>query len=243
MSDGGSIFETGRSHHAMVDRLPEDPALQRRRVAINELGDAMRDLVEGAVNTEVGEEELRQAAELVRTAALSLRAKSRKLAELPSADDLLSGIRLYNPVTGDGSAFAPPLRIDVVDGVVTGTCSLGRAYEGPPTYAHGGVSATLLDQLLGYAASYAGHPGMTVRLDTYYKAPVPLLTPLRLVAEVGAVDGRRVTIEGTITTAAEPDKTLVKAVGTFLMLRPDQAARLFDQVRHPDATDPSVAHD
>ncbi|MBP2328558.1 hypothetical protein JOF56_008943 [Kibdelosporangium banguiense] len=35
------------------------------------------------------------------------------------------------------------------------------------------------DQLLGYAASAAGRPGMTIRLELSYRAPVPLLTPLR----------------------------------------------------------------
>jgi acyl-coenzyme A thioesterase PaaI-like protein len=243
--EDGSAFEPGRSHHAMVDRPDRagDAALQARHATIRELGDALRELVEDAVNTEVAEDELRQVAAIVRTAAKSLRANSRELAQLPSADDLLGGIRVYNPVTGDGSALAPPLRIEMVDGVAVGTCSLGRAFEGPPTYAHGGVSAMLLDQLLGYAASAAGHPGMTIRLDTSYRAPVPLRTPLRLAAEVTNVDGRRVTVEGTIATAAEPDKALVRATGMFLTLRPERAARLFDSVRDPDAKDPSVAHD
>lgn len=246
MSEDGSAFQPGRSHHAMVDRqdqAEDDAASQARRATIIELGDALRELVEDAVNTEVGADELRQVAAMARTASQALRARGRKLAELPSADDLLGGIRLYNPVTGDGSPLAPPLRIEVVDGVVVGTCSLGRAFEGPPTYAHGGVSAMLLDQLLGYAASAAGHPGMTIQLDTSYRAPVPLCTPLRLAAEVTDVDGRRVTLKGTIATAAEPGKALVRATGTFLTLRPERAAQLFGLVRHPDATDPTVAHD
>ena len=45
-----------------------------------------------------------------------------------------------------------------------------------------------------------------------------------------------------IATAADPDTVLVEATGTFVRLRPDQAARLFRGVR-PDATDPLVAHD
>jgi acyl-coenzyme A thioesterase PaaI-like protein len=243
--EDGSAFEPGRSHHAMVDRPDQagDAALQARRATIRELGDALRELAEDAVNTEVADDELRRVAAIVRTAAKSLRANSRELAQLPSVDDLLGGIRMYNPVTGDGSALAPPLRIEMVDGAVVGTCSLGRAFEGPPTYAHGGVSALLLDQLLGYAASAAGHPGMTIRLDTSYRAPVPLLTPLRLTTEVTNVNGRKVTVEGTIATAAEPGKALVEATGTFLTLRLERAIGLFGLVRHPDATDPSVAHD
>jgi len=90
--------------------------------------------------------------------------------------------------------------------------------------------------------SAAGHPGMTVRLELRYRAPVPLQTPLRLTAEAGEVNGRRITARGVITTAAEPGKILVEAEGTFVSLRPEQSARLFGGV-HPDATDPTVAHD
>jgi acyl-coenzyme A thioesterase PaaI-like protein len=125
---------------------------------------------------------------------------------------------------------------------VAGTCTLGLVFEGPPAFAHGGISAMLLDQLLGYAASAAGHPGMTTRLEIRYLAPVPLQTPLRLTAEVGEVNGRRVTARGVIVTAAEPDTVLVEASGTFAALRPEQAARMFGRIR-PDATDPLVAHD
>jgi acyl-coenzyme A thioesterase PaaI-like protein len=145
-------------------------------------------------------------------------------------------------VTGRGSALAPPLHIEVAGQAVTGTCTLGLAFEGPPGFAHGGVSAMLLDQLLGYAASAAGHPGMTVTLELRYRAPVPLQTPLRLTAGVSDLNGRHVTARGVIATAAEPGQPLVEATGGFVALRPEQAARLFGGIR-PDATDPLVAHD
>ena len=178
----------------------------------------------------------------MRHAAARLGQRTRARADLPSADDLLGGYRMYNPVTGSGSGLAAPLHVEVTGNAVVGTCTLGLAFEGPPTFAHGGVSAMLLDQLLGHATSAAGHPGMTVQLELSYRAPVPLQTPLRLTAEVGEVDGRRVTARGVITTAAEPGKILVEASGTFVGLRAEQAARLFGGV-HPDATDPTVAHD
>jgi acyl-coenzyme A thioesterase PaaI-like protein len=115
-------------------------------------------------------------------------------------------------------------------GTAIGRCTLGMAFEGPPTFAHGGVSAMLLDQILGHAVVASGHPGMTVRLDTAYHAPVPLLTPLRLTAEVRDVDGRRVTATGAIATAAEPGTALVTATGTFVGLRADQTRRLFGPI-------------
>jgi hypothetical protein len=243
-ANSGQAGEPGRSYHPLAGRaaVGADGPLGARRAAIAELGDALRDLVEQASSTEVGDDVLRQAAVQVRQAAAQLGRRTRARADLPSADDLLGGYRMYNPVTGSGSGLAAPLHVDLAGNAVVGTCTLGLAFEGPPTFAHGGVSAMLLDQLLGYATSAAGHPGMTVQLQISYRAPVPLQTPLRLTAEVGDVNGRRVAARGVIATAAEPGKILVEATGTFVGLRAEQAARLFGGVR-PDATDPTVAHD
>jgi acyl-coenzyme A thioesterase PaaI-like protein len=47
-------------------------------------------------------------------------------------------------------------------------------------YGHGGVSAMLIDQLLGHAAAAAGHPGVTTDLSVRYRRPVPLDVPLRV---------------------------------------------------------------
>ena len=244
MTESDSAAGPGRSHHPVVDRAAagEDTSLRSRRAAISELGGALRELVELAAATEVPEDVLRQVAAQVREAAITLSQRTRVRVDLPGADDLLGGYRMYNPVTGSGSGLAPPLHIEVDGTGVVGTCTLGLAFEGPPTFAHGGVSAMLLDQLLGYATSAAGHPGMTVSLEMRYRAPVPLQTPLRLTAGVSEVSGRRVTARGVIVTTAEPGKVLVEATGIFVGLRPEQAARLFGGVQ-PDATDPLVAHD
>jgi hypothetical protein len=200
-----------------------------RREAITDLGDALRTLIEHATKTEAPAADLLRAAAEIRSVAERLGSQDRGAA-VPAADDLLRGVRMYNPVTGHGSALAPPLHIEVVAGMAIGRCTLGLAFEGPPTWAHGGVSAMLLDQILGHAAGASGNPGMTVRLDTTYRSPVPLRTPLRLTAVVDEVAGRRVTATGTIATEADPDTILVSATGTFVGLRADQAERLFGRV-------------
>jgi hypothetical protein len=244
LADNGSMSEPGRSHHPLAARAAggEDAARRARRAAIAELGDALRELVELASATEVPADVLHQAAAQARQAAMLVGRRTRTRTELPGADDLAGGFRMYNPVTGSGSALAPPLHIEVAGQAVIGTCTLGLAFEGPPGFAHGGISAMLLDQLLGYAASAAGHPGMTVKLETRYLAPVPLQTPLRLTAEVSEVNGRHVTARGVIAAAADPGTVLVEATGAFVALRPEQAARMFGGIR-PDATNPRLAHD
>jgi hypothetical protein len=218
-------------------------ALNDRRAAVEELGEALRTLVEQATATEVAPDVLRQAAARIRQATAPLGESQRKREQLPSVDDLFAGIRMYSPVCGPGSALAPPLLIHREDGVSIGTCTLGLMFEGPPTYAHGGISALLMDQMLGHATLTSGHPGMTVNLTTQYRAPVPLQTPLRLTARVIDINGRKVTTQGIIATEAEPDRALVEATGIFVALGLEQAQRLFGAVLQPDTADPAIAHD
>jgi acyl-coenzyme A thioesterase PaaI-like protein len=212
--------------------------LHDRRQAIGELGEALRTLIEQATATEAPPADLRRCAAQLRTAAATLATHTRTRWVMPGADDLLAGIRMYNPVSGTGSGLAPPVHIDLVDGRAVGTCTLGLAYEGPPTYAHGGISALLMDQMLGYAVGATGRPGLTVALDIRYQAPVPLHTPLRLDARVTETSGRRITATGSIVTADDPHTPLVQATATFVALRPSQLADLFGAALHPDTSQP-----
>jgi hypothetical protein len=237
-SAAASHIPTGRSDDA--DAVAARPA---RRQAVAELGEALRTLIQQATATEAATEDLLRAAAQIRETTAPLAEHQRTREQLPSTDDLLQGIRTYNPVCGIGSALAPPLRIELVDGVSIGTCTLGLAYEGPPMYVHGGVSALLMDQMLGHATTSSGHPGMTVNLSTQYRSPVPLQTPLHLTAAVIGVDGRKVTTRGTIATAAEPDRVLVEATGIFVALGQEQAQKLFGAMLNPDAANPALAHD
>lgn len=66
-------------------------------------------------------------------------------------------------MSGVGNPIAPPLVLRREGDGVVGTAMLGLAYEGPPTYLHGGMSGLLMDQLLGGAAIAAGLWGMTAR--------------------------------------------------------------------------------
>src|SRR4051812_34648857 len=115
--------------------LGVDDNLAFRREAITELGDALRTLIEHATKTEAPTADLLRAAAEIRSVAGQL-AEPPGGATVAAADDLLRGVRMYNPVTGHGSALAPPLRIEVVAGMAIGHCTLGLAFEGPPTFAH-----------------------------------------------------------------------------------------------------------
>jgi hypothetical protein len=214
-----------------------------RRAAVAELGAELRALADLVTRTEAGTGVLRDSARRLREVAPALRERVRGIGEPASVDDLMGGVRMFNPVIGAGNPIAPPMRIEIGADGAEGWCTLGHVYEGPPMYGHGGVSAMLIDQLLGHAAAASGRPGVTTDLSVRYRRPVPLDVPLRIWGRVTGTEGRYVSAVGGITTAAEPDVPLVEAEARFARLRLDQARHLFSRLASPDAANPDVAHD
>jgi acyl-coenzyme A thioesterase PaaI-like protein len=202
-----------------------------------DLATALRELIEVSVTTTVPAAEVRAAAELVRQVTERLAVARRPASQLPALDDVTTGRRIFNPVSGAGSALAPPLLIRREGDGVVGEATLGVAYEGPPSFVHGGMSALLMDQLLGSAAAAAGLWGMTAHLELDYRGPLPLETKLVFRARVAENTGRRSVITGTIALAEAPDRTLVEARGVFVMPRPEKLEAYFGAI-----TDASGQH-
>ena len=199
-----------------------------RRAAVGELGDALRELVDAAVRTEVPEAELEAAAVLARELAARLRASERGLHEIARVDDPETGERWYSPVYGPGSPVAPPLVAkDTPDGRATGRVTVGKPHEGPPGLVHGGVVATLLDHVLARALRAAGRGGLTATLTVRYRRPVHLGVPLLLTAEMGGTEGRRTTAHARLVAEDAPEVVLAEAEGLFVALRAERAADVF----------------
>ena len=198
--------------------------------AVTDLGTALRELIEVSVTTTVAAAEIRAAAEMVRRATERLAVARRPAAQLPALDDLAKGRRVFNPVTGTGSALAPPLAVHRDGDGVCAEVTLGVAYEGPPGFVHGGMSALFMDQLLGSAAAAAGLWGMTAHLELDYRGPLPLETPLVLRARVVESKGRKSLITGTIALVEDPERVLVEARGVFVLPRPEKVAAYFGSI-------------
>jgi acyl-coenzyme A thioesterase PaaI-like protein len=198
--------------------------------AVADLGDALRRLVETAVTTTVDADELRSAAARIREVEQHLAVSVRPPHQLPVLDDPVAFRRVFNPVSGVGSALAPPLVMRHESGGVVAEATLGVAYEGPPSYLHGGMSALFMDQVLGSAAIAAGLWGMTVHLEVDYRRPVPLRTPLLFRGKVLEDAGRKAVVGGTIALAAAPDEPLVEARGIFVAPRPDRQQAYFGRI-------------
>jgi uncharacterized protein (TIGR00369 family) len=89
-------------------------------------------------------------------------------------------------------------------------------YEGWQGIVHGGIVATLLDELCAWACSARGHESVTGRLEVRFRRPTPVGRPLRgfgrIVRERGAmleVESRLVDENGR--TLAEASARMMKA--------------------------------
>lgn len=201
--------------------------VEERRRRVVALAQQVRRLVDLVASTEVDDADLDRAVAGLEPVATLLSARTRAVTEPSSAEEPDRLPRLFNPVAGEGSAVAPPMVVERGDGEMVGWVTLGSAYEGPSTYSHGGVTASLLDEVLGLLLSEAANSVVTSRLSVRYRGPVPLGVPLRVVGRVERDEGRRITVVGSIATEGEPDVVLAEAEGAFVRLSPEQVAVLF----------------
>jgi acyl-coenzyme A thioesterase PaaI-like protein len=200
--------------------------------ALVRLAEATRRLVDSVVLTAAEEDDLVVVTKEVEELTERLRGR---LLEHPPRPDLGPDGRmraLGNPVIGEANPLAPPLRVQTSpDGRAWAEFELGDPYEGPPGCVHGGVSALILDHLLGSAGGAARRPGMTATLQLRYRRPTPLHRPLVARARVEESDGRKTTISGEIARA--DGRVCVEASGLFilpghLVERLDEAMRYRD---------------
>ncbi len=134
-----------------------------------------------------------------------------------------------NAVVGLRNPIAPPLRIRrMPEGRALSTFHLGPLYEGPPGLVHGGVSALILDQMLGEAAAAGGSPGMTGTLTLRYGRPTPL-GDLSAEAWIDHVEGHKTTVKGQIVDA--DGNPTVQAEGLFIL--PRWAREAMGKVKRP----------
>jgi acyl-coenzyme A thioesterase PaaI-like protein len=118
-----------------------------------------------------------------------------------------------NPVIGLRNPIAPPLVIrPSADGGIHTDFHLGAAYEGPPGHVHGGVSALILDHVLGEAASSAQNPRLTGTISMRYLRTTPL-GDLHAEARIVRTEGVKTFAVGHI---ADADGVTVEAEGVFI---------------------------
>ena len=197
------------------DDITEDE-LERQHALYGPFTDAVRDLVDATIRTEVDDDEIR--AVQAEVEALTARLRSRQL-DGPYGVRFSSGGRgrpWGNPVVGLRNPAAPPVVVERdPSGRAWSSFHLGAAFEGPPGLVHGGVSAMVLDQLLGEATGAGGKPGMTGTLTLRYRRGTPL-GDLRGEAWIERSEGIKTWAKGHLMDA---DGVTVEAEGLFILPR------------------------
>ncbi len=68
--------------------------------------------------------------------------------------------------------------------VVKAEFTPGELHQGWAGLVHGGIMTCLLDEAMSYAALYSGVNGLTARMQTRFKRPLPIDEPLTVTGSV-----------------------------------------------------------
>jgi hypothetical protein len=193
------------------DDTPTDE-VNRREAVLESLAGTVRVLVDATIRTTADDAEVRRVRDDLAALVARLRAS-----QLPGPagiryNDELRSWNWGNAVMGAANAIAPPLHVVHDSAGCHADVVLGAAYEGPPGLVHGGVSAMLLDHIMGETASGMRRTTFTGTLTMRYRRGTPL-GPLRLEASIVREEGRKVFVAGSI---ADADGVTVEADGVFI---------------------------
>ncbi len=179
-----------------------DPSdLTPRQAEQRRLAAELRTVIERLVATQAPDEALRYAADALQRLATEFEVYPRGntyegFAEAANIGGDQAALFDHSPLIGLANPLAPPVTIRVEEDHIDADVTFGSAYEGPPGCVHGGYLAAAFDEVLGAAQSLGGRPGMTGTLTIRYRSPTPLHTPVRFVAEVDRVEGRKIFTTG-----------------------------------------------
>ncbi len=221
--------DTGRiSPYFKAASMPAAGAWAARR----RLAAAMRAVVERMVVCEATEAELDGAAALLEAFADRLAGYPRMdrlwgFAESANAGDV-HALFDRSPLIGLSNPLAPPMMLEAVGDTVRGRAVFGAAYEGPPGHVHGGWIAAAFDEVLGFAQSLTGNPGMTASLTVRYRRPTPLARELDFVGRVDRVDGRKIFTNADVRCDGE---VTAEAEGLFVSVDPERFAAMVASTR------------
>ena len=211
--------------------FPDDhPDTARLRLA-----EALRPILTMTVSGTPDDAALEAAAEVVERLAAELAAGAgadRRIRQPPDTDRPTVEYFPTSPIAGVLNPIAPPVRLEVVEGVdggpseIRATAWFDYPYEGPPSCVHGGVIAATFDEILGAANMVSGNPGMTGTLTVRYRKPTPLRTDLRLEARFLERDGRKIR---TWAGMYHGDVLTAEADGLFIEVMPRQMLAIAEQ--------------
>jgi len=109
---------------------------------------------------------------------------------------------------------------DDKDRRIRGTFRLGAEYQGGPGFIHGGIIATVLDEVMGKVNRFRGVRAVTAELSVEYLKPV--LVDADLVVEGYEVEksGRNLHLAGEIRN--QSGQVLARSRGRFVIVGPTE---------------------
>ncbi len=111
---------------------------------------------------------------------------------------------------------------------------LPHRFEGPPSHAHGGIIATILDEAMGKVSKLRSIIAVTATMQVNYIRPVPLSTPLVTEGWEVGVNGREHFRAAEIRNPA--GEVLATSTGTFIEIDPTRMFAKFLKEGESDAT-------
>jgi uncharacterized protein (TIGR00369 family) len=125
-----------------------------------------------------------------------------------------------NRCFGCGPANSTGMQLEFMlaeDGSVVCLTEIADRFDGHPSYLHGGVIATLLDEAMSKSIRARGLTAMTGRMEIDYLRPVPSGAPLRMEGCIVRSEGRKHWTEARILNAR--GTALAQAKGLFIEVR------------------------
>jgi uncharacterized protein (TIGR00369 family) len=126
--------------------------------------------------------------------------------------------------------------LELEDGRLCAEFMMSDVHQSYPGRAHGGVISAILDETIGRAVQITDPDifGVTLDLQVRFRKPVPLNTPLRVIAEITNRTSRLFAGEGKLLL--EDGSVAAEATARYLQLAVDTITEeaLTDQNWYPD---------
>lgn len=144
------------------------------------------------------------------------------------------------PLPGEGAGTLPPnqarsfgtgpdnpagLRLEYRrhGDVVRTTITVAERFAGAVGIVHGGIVATLLDDVMGAVISTLGGPAVTAQLDVTFLLPVVIDRPLQVEGWLAGVEGRKHRLVGRVIDGG---RVVAVGRGLFVGVGPEHYERL-----------------
>jgi acyl-coenzyme A thioesterase PaaI-like protein len=203
-----------------------EPFSDAQRAELKRIVDGLRAAIGAVVSLDAPIDTLRALAEQAESLGAALAPWSGKK-PFPPFPQEPGSVFPFSPATGPFNPLAPPMEIETRDGEqkrVVARMRFARAYEGPPSYVHGGVLASAYDQILAYANRANGVGGLTASLTVRYRRPTPLDTELQFESWTEEVGEQKIVARGECRAGGE---LLTECEGIFVRINAERAKRLW----------------